>query len=179
MSRDAPYRLMSREERLGWWTGQWRRGLPAVTVLLLIVLMTAPLFTAVPALPHLAMLGVFVWAMFQPGLMPPWLAFGLGVIADLLFGLPLGINATLLPATALFVRLFEAKFGHHVYRFDWVVLAVVALVFGLLGWQFMAFAGQPQPLLPVLVQWLTTVATYPAIVALCGGLQRRFLGIAA
>lgn len=179
MNSDAPYRLMSRDERLVWWTGQWRRGLPAACVFALILLMTVPLFTATPALPQLALLGIFVWAMFQPGLMPPWLAFGLGIVADLLFGLPLGINATLLPATALFVRMFEAKFGHHVYRFDWVVLALVALVYQLLSWQFLEFAGQPQPFWPNIVQWLTTVATYPAIVALCARMQRRFLGITA
>jgi rod shape-determining protein MreD len=178
VNRDAPYGLMTRDERLRWWTGQWRRGLPGASVLALIVLMTAPVFTVVPALPQLALLGVFVWAMFQPGLMPPWLAFILGTIADILFGLPLGINATLLPAAALFVQSFEARFGHHVYRFDWLVLAAVAIAYMLLGWQFIAFAGQPQPLAPLLVQWATTVATYPAVVALCAALQRRFLGAA-
>ena len=176
MNREAPYRLMTRGERWRWWTGQWRRALPGAVTLALLLLMTLPLFTIFPVLPQLGLLGVFVWATFQPGLMPPWLACLLGIAADLLSGLPLGINATLFPATALFVRLFEAKFGHHVYRFDWAVLAAVTLVYALLSWQFLRFTGIDARLLPLLLQWLTTVAAYPAVVVLCARIQRRWLG---
>lgn len=176
MNRSAPYRLMSREERLTWWTGQWRRTVPALFTLGLVVLMTAPIFAPLPLMPQLGLLSVFVWATFQPALMPPWLAFTIGIVSDLLFGLPLGVNATLLPVTAMFVRGFESRFGHHVYSFDWIMLAAVALVFQLLGWQAARFAGSSSEFSPLLVQWLTTVAAYPAIVSLCATLQRRFIG---
>ena len=59
------------------------------------------------------------------------------------------------------MRVFEAKFGHHVYGFDWAVLAGVALAYTVLTWQFLRFAGTDAALLPLLVQWLTTVAAYP------------------
>lgn len=176
MNIDAPYRLKSREERIRWWTGQWQRLLPTLVTLALILLMTMPVFPALLVLPQLGLLGVFVWAMFQPGLMPPWLAFFLGLASDLLFGLPLGVNALLLPLVSLFVRAFEARFGHHVYRFDWVVLALVALIFQIFGWQLARYAGHDSRFWPLLVQWLATVLAYPAIILLCAGLQRRFLG---
>lgn len=176
MNRTAPYRLMSREERIAWWTSQWRRTVPGLVTLALIVLMTAPIFAPLPLMPQLGLLGVFIWAMFQPAMMPPWLAFLLGIASDLLFGLPLGVNATLLPLIAMFVRGFEARFGHHVYRFDWLMLAALALVFQLLGWQAARFAGNATGFAPLLVQWLTTVAAYPAVVMLCAALQRRFIG---
>ena len=57
--------------------------------------------------------------------------------------------------TAMFVRGFEARFGHHVYGFDWVMLAGVALVYQLLGWQAARFAGNATGFAPLLVQWLT------------------------
>ncbi|MGI4879161.1 MAG: hypothetical protein ACRYG4_16925 [Janthinobacterium lividum] len=169
----APYRLLAWSERARWWTAQVQRGVPALVTLVLIVTMTVPVFAGAPALPHLGLLGVFVWTTFQPGLMPPWCAFVLGGAADLLLGLPLGVNATLLPATSLFVRLFEARFGHHRYGFDWVLLAVVATVFELLTWRLLAFSGTHGPFAPLLIQVAATVVAYPAVVLLCAGIQLR------
>ncbi len=78
--------------------GYWRVAVPALSVLGLLWLMTAPLLLPVPVFPQLGLLGIFVWATFQPGLMPPWLAFLLGIVADLLFAQPIGVNATLFAA---------------------------------------------------------------------------------
>lgn len=171
----APYRLMERDERQRWWGAQLQRGVPALVTLVLIAGMTVPVFASLPVLPHLGLLGVFVWATFQPGLMPPWVAFGLGAAADVLFGLPLGINATLLPAVALFVRVFEAKFGHHRYGFDWLLATALIAVFQFLTWRLLAFAGVEGPFAPLLFQSATTVLAYPAIVLLCARVQRRML----
>ena len=173
---NAPYRLLAADERARFWTSQFQRVVPALVTLILIVVMTVPLFASAPVLPHLGLLAVFVWTTFQPGLMPPWLAFLLGAVADLLFGLPLGINATLLPATALFVRVFEAKFGHHRYGFDWLLAAAVIIVFEIVQWQLLAFAGVSGPLTPLLIQAATTIIAYPAIVLLCARVQRRMQG---
>ena len=170
---NAPYRLLAADERVRWWTGYVERGVPGLVTLVLIVAMTVPIFASAPALPHLGLLGVFVWTTFQPGLMPPWLAFLLGCVADLLFGLPLGINATLLPATSLFIRLFEARFGHHRYGFDWLLVAVVILVFQFLSWRLLAFAGYDGPFWPLLIQAATTTIAYPAVVLLCARIQQR------
>lgn len=152
-----------------------KRGVPGLVTLLLIAAMTVPLFASVPVLPHLGLLGVFVWASFQPGLMPPWLAFVLGVAADLLFGLPLGVNATLLPAVALVVRLVDAKFGHHRYGLDWQLAAAAVVLFELAQWQLLAFAGTRGPFAPLLAQAATTILAYPAVVLLFAQIQRRML----
>lgn len=169
------YRLRSPADRLRWLTGAWRWLVPALSVLVLLLLMTAPIVLPWPALPQLGLLGVFVWATFQPGLMPPWLAFGLGLCADLLFGLPLGVEGLLFALTALFVRLFESRFGHHRFGFDWVVACTVSLAHGLVGWQLLALAGVDGPLQPLLLQGVTTAAAYPLIVLLCARLQRLWL----
>lgn len=153
--------------------GLVQRGVPGLVTLLLIAAMTVPLFASLPVLPHLGLLGVFVWASFQPGLMPPWLAFALGAVADLLFGLPLGINATLLPAVALVVRLVDAKFGHHRYGIDWQLAAAAVMLFELAQWQLLAVAGTRGPFAPLLAQAATTILAYPAIVLLCAHIQRR------
>ena len=175
---NAPYRLLSPADRVQFWTGLLKRALPGLSTLLLTVLMTLPVFASFPLLPNLALLGVFIWATFQPGLMPPWVAFLLGLSADLLLGLPLGINATMLPLVTIFVRTFEARYGHHSYGFDWMVAASVIFVYELLTWQLLAFTGTHGPFAPLLIQVATTVLAYPAVILFCARIQRGFAGAA-
>jgi rod shape-determining protein MreD len=111
--------------------------------------------------------------------MPPWLAFLLGLVADPLFAMPLGINATLFAAAAAFVRTFESRYGHHAHGFDWAMATALIVAFQLLTWQLMALAGRPVPLPPMAWQVLTSIAAYPIIVAVCGAVQRRAFGIEA
>jgi rod shape-determining protein MreD len=178
MRRQAPpWRLMNAAERRRYWWGHWRLGVPGGVTLFLLLLTTAPILVPVPVFPLLAPLAIFVWATFQPALMPPWLAFGLGVTADLLFGQPIGVNATLFAATAGFVRLFEARYGHRGpkadWRFDWAMAAGVIIAFELATWQLMALAGQPVPLLPLGWQVLTSIVAYPIVAQICAWAQRR------
>jgi rod shape-determining protein MreD len=172
-----PWRLMNAAERRRYWFGHWRLAVPALTTLAMVFVMTAPLIVSVPVFPHVALLSVFVWATFQRGLMPPWVAFLVGLVADLLFAMPLGINATLFAMAAGFVRTFESRYGHHAHGFDWGVAAATITVFQLLTWQLMALAGRPVPLPPMLWQVVTSIATYPVIVAVCAAVQRRALGV--
>ncbi len=171
-----PWRLMNAAERRRYWWGHWRLTVPFVTTLLLVLVMTAPLLVPAPVFPQVALLGIFVWATFQPGLMPPWLAFVLGLVADLLFAQPLGVNATLFAATAGFVRLFEARYGHHAHGFDWAVAAAVIIAFEAGTWGLMSLAGRPIPPLPLGWQALTSSIVYPIVVAFCGRIQRLAFG---
>jgi rod shape-determining protein MreD len=170
---NAPYRLLGPADRVRWWQTQVERVVPAVVTFVLVAAMTVPVFASMPILPHLGLLGVFVWATFQPNLMPPWLAFVVGAVCDILFGLPLGVNATLLPAVALFVRLVETRYGTHRYGFDWLLAGGVIVAFELLQWWLLALAGTHGPLTPLLVQAATTILAYPAIVLLFASIQRR------
>jgi rod shape-determining protein MreD len=169
----APYRLLGPTERVRYWRSYGERALPGVVTLILVVLMTAPLFVAAPVMPNLALLGVLVWTSFQPGLMPAWLAFLLGAASDLLFGLPLGVNATLLPATVVFVRLIELRVAAHRYARDWLIASLIIVAAAVLEWQLLALGGVAGPVGPLLVQAATTILAYPAIVALFARIQRR------
>ncbi len=180
MARQAPpWRLMNAAERRRYWWGHWRLGVPGLTCLLFVLVMTAPLVVPVPVFPQLALIGIFVWSTFQPQLMPPWLAFGIGLFADLLFAQPLGCNATLFAVTAVFVRVFEGRYGRHGHGFDWGVATLVIIAFEVLTTQLMALAGQPVPLLPLAWQVMTSIIAYPLVVALCAAVQRRAFGTAS
>lgn len=177
MERTRPlWHLMNAAERRRFWWGHWRLAVPAATTLLLMVMMTAPLVEPLPMFPQLALLGIFIWSTFQPGLMPPWVAFLIGLVADLLFAQPMGVNATLFAGAAIFVRFFETRYGHHAHAFDWKVAGGLIIAFEIMTWQLMALAGSPVPLAPLGWQVLTTVAAYPIVVAFCGMIQRRAFG---
>ncbi len=169
----APYRLLGPTERVRYWRGYGERAVPGLVTLALIVLMTAPLFVAVPAMPNFALLGVLVWTSFQPGLMPAWLAFVLGAASDLLFGVPLGVNATLLPAVVVFIRLVELRFAAQRYALDWLFAGLIVAAATIVEWQLLALGGVSGPLAPLLVQAATTILAYPAVVALFAAIQRR------
>ncbi len=169
----APYRLMGSQERVQYWRATAERAVPGLVTLLLIVATTVPLFVPVPVVPNVALLAVLVWASFQPGLMPAWLAFLLGAAADVVSGLPLGVEATLLPAVVLFVRFADVRFAPHRYGFDWAFAASMIFAATLVEWQLLALGGVTGPLAPLLVQAGTTILAYPAIVALFARIQRR------
>lgn len=168
-----PALLMTPDERRRWLLSTWRYAVPALVSVALLVLMLAPLPLAVPALPHLALMSVLVWAMLQPALMPPWLAFLIGALADLLFGQPIGVNATLFAMAAGFMRLSGRLFGRHGAGFDWLLVIAVLLGFTLLTGPLMALAGRPTPVLPLLWQWLTSSIAWPLVARACAAIQRR------
>ena len=58
-----PALLMTPDERRRWYLSLWRYGVPALASMALLVLMLAPLPISLPAMPHLALMGVLVWAM--------------------------------------------------------------------------------------------------------------------
>lgn len=172
-SPPPPALLMTPDERRRWLLSLWRYAVPALTSVVLLVLMLAPLPLSVPAMPHLALMGVLVWALLQPGLMPPWLAFCIGALADLLFAQPVGVNATLFAMAAGVMRMTGRLFGRHGSLVDWLLVTAVLLGFALLTSPLMALAGRPTPVLPLLWQWLTSVAAWPLVVRLCAAIQRR------
>lgn len=168
-----PALLMTPAERRRWLLSLWRYAVPAAASVGLLFVMLAPLPLSVPAMPHLALMGVLVWAMLQPALMPPWVAFCIGLLADLLFGQPLGVNATLFALAAGSMRLASRLVGRNGHMFDWLLAAVVMLGFALLTGPLMALAGEPGAALPLLWQWLTSIMAWPLVARLCAAIQRR------
>ncbi len=172
-SPPPPALLMTPVERRRWLFSLWRYAVPAVMSLGLVVLMLAPLPLPVPAMPNLALLGVLVWAMMQPGLMPPWVAFLVGGFADLLFGQPLGVNATLFAVAAGSIRLFDGLMVDRGHRADWLAISLLLLVSTLATGPLMALAGRPVPVLPMLWQVLTSMIAWPLVLRICAAVQRR------
>lgn len=166
---------MTREERVAWTVSHWRTLVPALTSAAAIALMSLPLFAPLPVLPHLAFLTVVAWTLFLPELMPPWVAFLLGVFADAVLGLPLGVNATLLPVLSLSLSAFERRFGYLPFIAEWALIALAALIYFFLSWELLSFARGDLPFAPLLFQAGTTALAYPAVAIVCARIQRGWV----
>lgn len=174
---NTPWRSLSHEERLAIVVGRWRQLVPLLTCVAALFLMTIPIVTSGPSMPHLALLTVLVWGLFQPSLMPPHVAFILGVLTDGVLGLPLGINATLMPILALAVGTLERRYGHRPYALDWVLAGVLVLAYQYFTWKLLGFMDGELPFAPLLGQAATTLLAYPLAVAVIGRIQRRWVDV--
>lgn len=171
---NTPWASLSPEERLAVRVGRWRRLVPSLTCLAALFVMAAPIVTSTPSMPHLALLTVLVWGLFQPALMPSHVALLLGVLTDAALGLPFGINAVLMPAMAIAVAALERRYGHRPYALDWALAGLLVLVYQFLAWRLLGFVGADMPFAPLLWQAVTTVLAYPPVVAIIAHVQRRW-----
>jgi rod shape-determining protein MreD len=168
-----PALLMTPDERRRWLLSTWRYAVPALVSVVFLVLMLAPLPLVVPAMPQLGLMAVLAWTMLQPSLMPPWVAFVVGGVADLLFGQPLGVHATSFALAAGTMRLASPLLGRNGLMFDWLAVSLVLLVMMLLTGPLMALAGRPAAVLPLVLQWLTSILAWPLLARTCAAIQRR------
>lgn len=153
---------------------RWRVAVPALTCLAALFLMTLPVVTPGPSVPHLAMLSVLIWTSFQPALMPPYLALPVGILTDAVLGLPVGVNATLMPGLAILVGAVERRYGARPYMLDWLIAATLIFLYQYLAYKFGGFVSGQQRLEPFVAQAATTTLTYPVMVAVIARIQRRW-----
>ena len=172
-SPPPPALLMTPVERRRWLLSLWRYAVPVIMCATLVILMLAPLPLPVPAMPNLALMGVLAWVMLQPALMPPVLAFVVGALADLLFGLPLGVNATLYAVAAGSIRLLDLLIVDRSHLVDWFGVSLLILACTLATGPLLALAGRPLPVLPMLWQVLTSMIAWPLLLRACVAMQRR------
>ncbi len=152
-----------------------RRLMPSFTVLLAMLLMALPLPLAWGVMPNFAWLLVIIWASLQPRLMPAWVALVLGLLADLVSGMPLGVQGFLFTASVIAVRLVEARMEGRSLALDWLFAAILLLAGHVIGWQLLGFTGNRAPLLPMLAQAGITLLAYPPAMALAARVRRRMI----
>lgn len=154
---------------------KWRQGVPALFTLLIMLLHGVPLFLDGPLWPNWGLLSVYYWSVHRPDLMPPWLAFFLGVAADALIGAPIGLNASLfLVSSAALVTQYHV-FASRPFVFDWVVVMPVVLLFQGSCWGVLQLMQRPLPFGAFLLQGVATILAYPAVCWLAAVAQRRLV----
>jgi rod shape-determining protein MreD len=154
------------------------RLVPTVTVLVLSFLSVLPLrfpdYAAVA--PLLALAGIYYWTIYRPDLLTPAAIFLSGLVLDLLSGAPLGVAALVFLLTRVIVVPQRRFFVDRLFPFLWsgfTLLAAAAVAFlWLLGG---ALAGVMLDIRAAMLQWVLTVACFPAVAYLLMRVQRATL----
>jgi rod shape-determining protein MreD len=160
--------------------GDWSaaQAIPTVTVLVLLVASVLPMrvpdYAAVT--PLLGLGGVYYWTIYRPEWLPPLVVFACGLVLDLLTGAPLGVSSLLFLLARTIVFSQRRFFINRLFPFMWggfTLLAVMAIAFLWLVGGFIE--GAMLDMRAATLQWVLTVACFPAVGYLLMRVQRRLL----
>ena len=157
----------------------WARGaiplaLTLVVVIFNIVPLRLPDYSTMA--PDFVLMAVYYWTVHRPDLMRPGSVFVIGVLDDVLSGMPLGVSALVLLFAHWAIVSQHKVFRGQSFAILWFGFAIVASGVKILlillalasGYGF----GEPSRLM---MQYAMTVALYPVIALLMGRAQRVLL----
>ncbi|WP_138380535.1 rod shape-determining protein MreD [Luteithermobacter gelatinilyticus] len=161
-------------------TGVGLRGiLPVGTVLLLAIVMVLPYKIPyfVNLMPFLTLIAVYYWTVVRPELLPVSAVFLVGLVQDILSGGPLGMMALLLLLVRQFVLLQGRNFLERDFLFNWLIFMLISLAFGAVSWALASlYYKAVLNFWNALGQSLLTIALFPVITWVLGGVRKRLKG---
>lgn len=114
--------------------------------------------------PQLVLVAIYYWAIYRPTLVPPYLCFAVGLMIDIISGLPLGLNAVVLTLVQLVVRNQRQFLMAQAYFTIWAVFVLVGFLALFLEWGMFGLAQMIwPPILPVMLSATTTVLLFPVV----------------
>lgn len=145
----------------------------AILLFFLCDLQALTVFIPLVMLQPLSLAVIFYWAVFNPGLFPPWLIFTLGLIKDLLIGLPAGASPVLFLALYMIVQRQRLFLGSQSFMLLWLGYAVLCGGIYLGGWLILSVAARAfMPIDGFLLETILSVLAYPIIHLACASLGK-------
>ncbi|MEM7171823.1 MAG: rod shape-determining protein MreD [Pseudomonadota bacterium] len=150
---------------------------PCLITLMLVVASALPL--PAPSLSHimpmLPLIAVFYWAVYKPDLFPLWAVFLIGLVQDLLSGGPIGVSAIAFLSLQAAVNAQRRRFVSASFAKIWLLFSIFSAAAFALMWLLISFSMMlfVDPM-PLLFQFLLTVAVYPCFAWLMVRGQRAF-----
>ncbi len=143
-----------------------RRLLPALTALALGIVAILPV--GIPhwgaLAPPLMLIAVFYWSVARPELMPPTMAFLLGLAQDLMSGAPLGLSALIMVLTQWAMRGQQRFLVKRPFLLLWAAFIPVVAAATLLEWLIYALLSfQAAPALDALVRLVLGFVLFPVV----------------
>jgi len=135
--------------------------------LLLFNVVALPLVPTGAVKPQFVLMAVYYWAIYRPTLLPPFFCFLLGLIMDVLSGMPPGINALILVMTQWLVRDQRRFMMGQPYSTIWAIFGLVCVIAIGLQWALYGLVhAQWSPLMPVFSGALVSMLLFPFITLL-------------
>jgi rod shape-determining protein MreD len=126
--------------------------------------------------PWLPLMAVYHWAIYRPELLPAYAVFIIGVLEDILTGLPIGVNALVLLLVYGGVLAQRRFFVGKPFYILWIGFGLVAAAAAAINWLLVSL-WNVTILMPnaLLFQFLTTVGLYPVLAWVFLRWQHTFL----
>jgi len=151
---------------------------PVAVTVMLVLLGMVPLY--LPGydrvVPSLALMSVYYWAIHRPDLVPPSVAFAIGLLQDMLAGTPLGVTALVLVLCHWVVVSQRSFFLANSFMMLWVGFGFIVL--GSVWVQWLAFSVLSLRMVSLqapLFQALLTLALFPMFAWFFIRVHRAFL----
>lgn len=162
--------------RRGEWPGA--KSIPTLTTIILLTASVLPLrvpdYAAVA--PLLDLVGIYYWTIYRPELLPPVAVFIIGLVFDLLSGGPLGVTPLLLLLSRALVLSQRRFFVNRLFPFVWCGFTLIAALAIAFLWALGSLLeGAMLDMRAAILQWVLTVASFPAAGYLLMRVQRNFL----
>lgn len=146
---------------------QWFRHLLPVGSIMLLILINAvptrlPGFAAV--VPLLPLIGVYYWSIYRPDLLPPAMAFVLGLLNDIIAGVPLGVSALVYLLVQGLTSSQRRFFHGKPFRIAWWGFGLVSAGAFALQWSLVSLLlGHALAARAVTFEFLMTLFFYPLL----------------
>lgn len=110
------------------------------------------------------LMAVYYWSIYRPALIPPWLIFLIGLLLDLLSGLPLGLNAAIFLLCRMAVTDQRRFLASQNFVMLWIGFTLVHICFVLAQWLvFSLIHRQWFPFLETGFVVVLGIALFPAV----------------
>ncbi len=139
-----------------------------------------PIFLDLNVMMVFSLACIYYWAIYHPSLMPTWLLFTLGILKDLLSGLPfVGLSSMVFICVFLIIKQQRVFLSGQNFFMIWAGYIFVTAATCLIFWAFLClYLFTFAPFQSFVIEALIMVLAFPLIVAFMG-LLHKFLPFAS
>ena len=149
---------------------------PAASVIAASVLAALPIVSTSGWWPDAGFLVLIAWRLLRADAWPAWWAAPLGLVNDLVTGLPIGLSVTLWTAVMLAMDLVDRRTQWRDYWIEWALAAVLILAAETAEWRVAGLAGAPFPYAAIIPAFLISVFAFPIAAGVVSRLDQWRLG---
>ena len=152
------------------------RYIPASSVAATSLLALLPIVVELGWAPDFAFLLLLAWRLLRSDVIPAWWAAPLGLVNDLVTGLPIGFSVVLWTFSIMALDLLDRRTMWRDYWVEWALAGALLLVHEVFRWWVDAAMGAPYPFHHTLIPLMLAVLTFPLAAWTASRLDRWRLG---
>ncbi len=137
---------------------------PAIITFIMFILCAIPkyIWGINYIMPVLPLIPVFYWGRTQTAEISYWFVFIIGLLTDVVSGLPLGMSALLYILFLLILHKQAKYMNNEGFVIIWGYFILLLAIISIIEWVLMSFSGnQSHAITAAVMQWLATTCCYP------------------